>query len=295
MYNSFSKYYLLICSVLVLAGCQGNLNSNEILVAEVGEKKLYLKEISALIPSGTDREDSVVMADDYIKKWVRQELVLLKAEENLSSSLKNVDKELEEYRNSLIIFRYKNEMMAQRLDSTVNDNEIMEIYAQNPENFKLNQNIVKAIFMKIPADFANPEEIKEMSTDTSDQGINEIREYCLKYAKGFDLFSDHWIELDQVMKNFPESIENPEAFLKENQIVEYTDSDYYYLMTILDYKLKNEQAPVEYVKDNIKSLILNRRKIEFLRELENNIYREGENKRTFRIYKIEASDSSRQQ
>lgn len=291
MFKPFLKYGLLVYFPLIMPGCQKEVKNDDKIVAGVGEKKLYLSEVSAVIPNNTTREDSLILADDYIKKWVRQELVLRKAEENLSVALKNVTKELEEYRNSLIIFRYKNEMMAQRMDSTVSDNEILEIYAENPENFRLNQPIVKAIFMKIPADFANPVLLKAMTSDTSGEGINEIRDYCLKYAKGYNIYTDRWVELNQVLKNIPVSIENPENILRENQFIEHSDSVYYYLVSILEYKLKNEQAPVESVKDNIKSLILNRRKIEFLKELENNIYREGVNKNTFKIYNIEADET----
>jgi hypothetical protein len=291
MYKSFSAYYFWIWIALLLSGCESTGKSDDRLVAEAGEEKLYLSEVSAVIPNGTAQEDSIVLAEDYVRKWVRQELVLQKAEENLSSSLKNVDKELEEYRNSLIIFRYKKELMAQRLDTTVSDAEILEVYAQNPENFKLSNSIVKAIFIKIAEDFADPEQLKEMSANTTEQGINDLRDYCVKYAKGFDIFTDRWIDLNLMLNNLPVTIDNPEDFLRENQFVEYSDSIYYYLVTIHDYKLKNEQAPIEYVKDNIKSLILNRRKIDFLKEVENNIYREGVNKNTFKIYNTETNEA----
>lgn len=291
MFKQLIKYYLLVAVTLSFFACELKNQEIDKVVAKVGNKKLLLSEVAAVIPNDLQPEDSAVMAEDYIRKWVRQELVLQKAEENLSAELKNVTRELEEYRNSLIIFRYKNELMAQRMDTTVSDAEILDYYTQNIDNFKLTKAIVKAVFLKIPADFANPSILKELTTDTSAPGINEIRDYCLQYAKSFGIYTDRWIELDAVMQNIPISIDNPDNFLPRNQFIEYSDSSYYYLVSIQDYLLRNEQAPADYVQDNIKSLILNRRKIEFLKEVENNIYREGINKNNFKIYNSETDET----
>jgi hypothetical protein len=290
MFKLFLKYGLFLVAALGFGGCRQNLQNSDKLVAEVGNKKLYLSELSAVIPNELDKTDSIVMAEEYIRKWIREELMLLKAEENLSFDLKDVTRELEEYRNSLIIFRYKNELLAQRMDTTVSDNEIMEYYLEHAENFKLNRDIVKAAYIRIPAELANPDLLKEMSSNSTEEGINELRYYCLQYAKGFDIFTDRWVELDRVMVNIPTTIENPEQFLKKNQFLEYNDSSYYYLVTIHDYLLRNEQAPEDYVRNDIKSLILNRRKIEFLKDLENNIFQEGINRNSFKIYNIETNE-----
>jgi hypothetical protein len=290
MFKLFLKYGLFLVAALGFGGCRQNMQNSDKLVAEVGNKKLYLSELSAVIPNELDKTDSTVMAEEYIRKWIREELMLLKAEENLSFDLKDVTRELEEYRNSLIIFRYKNELLAQRMDTTVSDNEIMEYYLEHAENFKLNRDIVKAAYIRIPAELANPDLLKEMSSNSTEEGINELRYYCLQYAKGFDIFTDRWVELDRVMNNIPTTIENPEQFLKKNQFLEYNDSSYYYLVTIHDYLLRNEQAPEDYVRNDIKSLILNRRKIEFLKDLENNIFQEGINRNSFKIYNIETNE-----
>jgi hypothetical protein len=290
MFKLFLKYGLFLVAALGFGGCRQNMQNSDKLVAEVGNKKLYLSELSAVIPNELDKTDSTVMAEEYIRKWIREELMLLKAEENLSFDLKDVTRELEEYRNSLIIFRYKNELLAQRMDTTVSDNEIMEYYLEHAENFKLNRDIVKAAYIRIPVELANPDLLKEMSSNSTEEGINELRYYCLQYAKGFDIFTDRWVELDRVMVNIPTTIENPEQFLKKNQFLEYNDSSYYYLVTIHDYLLRNEQAPEDYVRNDIKSLILNRRKIEFLKDLENNIFQEGINRNSFKIYNIETNE-----
>ncbi|MBN1985629.1 MAG: hypothetical protein JW761_04960 [Prolixibacteraceae bacterium] len=279
-----NKYSILLLSGALLLGCTGETENGKTVVAEVGEKKLYLSDIASVVPAGTEKEDSTVMIDDYIRKWVKKELLIQKAEENLTPDQKNLAQEIENYRNSLIIYKYKNELIKQRMDTVVTDTQIETYYQEHPDNFNLTQNIVKAIFVKVPNEVANPQQIKALCSDTSVEGLNELREYCLQYAKGFDIFADNWVDFETVLKNIPQEITDPAQFLQRNKLIELTDADYYYLVSIQDYKLKNEIAPAEYVSENIRNLILNRRKIEFLKQMEENVYTEGVRKNKFKIY-----------
>ncbi len=291
MFKVLKKYGLEIIAVFLLFSCGKTADIEKTVIAEVGENKLYLSDISSVVPAGIEKEDSTVMADDYIRKWVKKELLIQKAEENLSQEQKNLNQEIEDYRNSLIIYKYKNELIKQHMDTVVTDAQIEEYYQNHQDNFNLNQNIVKAIFIKIPQEFANPRQIKSLCDDTSAEGLNELKEYCLQYAKGFDIFIDNWVNFETVLKNVPKEITDPEQFLKHNNIIELTDTDYYYLVSIQDYKLINEIAPLDYVKENIRNLILNRRKIDFLKQTEENVYTEGIRKSKFKIYNRETDET----
>ena len=285
VFKTLLKYGLVFITGILLIQCSDTQNMPDTLVAQVGEKKLFLSEISEIIPNNMDKTDSAAMADDYVKKWVKQELVIQKANENLTPQQKDVSKELQDYRNSLIIYKYKNELMKQRMDTAVSSQQIEAYYNAHPENFNLSKEIVKAIFVKIPNEVANPNLLKSMVENTSSEGLSELREYCLQYAKRFDIFIDNWVDFDVVKNNVPEEIIDNERFLTGNKQIELRDSNYYYLVRIQDYRLKNELAPLEFVENNIKNLILNQRKIEFLKEVEENIYLEGIRKNKFKIYK----------
>jgi hypothetical protein len=272
--------------------CKGQNEKEIVTIAAVGEKKLMNKDLAEVIPDNLDENDSILMANDYIKKWIQKELLLQKAEENLTPEQKNVNKELQEYRNSLLIYKYKNELLKQRMDTTVSTQQIQDYYDSNKDNFNLNKNIVKAIFIKIPNDFANREELKLFSDDTSEEGLAELRDYCVQYAKVFDIFIDYWVEFDVLQKNLPQEINAPEDYISKNKWIEMNDSTYYYLVSIHDFRLKNQIAPVEYVEKNIKNLILNQRKIEFLKNIEKNVYTEGIRKNRFKIYKQKTDETN---
>jgi len=275
-------YGFIVALAIALASCSSG--SNDEPVASVGEKVLYRSKVQEILPKGISREDSISMTDNYIDKWIKQELLIQKADENLSEEQKDLRNELEEYRNSLIIYKYKNELIKQRMDTLVTDQQIEEFYNNNPANFNLNNSIVKATFVMIPSDLADPNMVKSLIADTSPEGIDELRDYCSQYAKKANISADEWISFQMLENNFPQKVEDPESFLKRNELYEMNDSNYYYIVSIHDYKLSNDLAPIEFVRDNIKNLILNQRKIRFLKEIEENIYTEGVRKKKFRIY-----------
>jgi len=278
------KHIVLVLFSALLLQCAKNESVNDEVIAQVGEKKLFRSDLSQIIPKNMEEQDSLMMSDDYVRKWVKQELLIQKANENLTLEQKNLTKEIEEYRNSLIIYKYKNELMNQQMDTLVTSQQIEQYYNANPDNFKLNSNIVKAIFIKIPIDIANTKLIKELVDDNSEEGKNGLREYCIQYAKSFDFFNDNWVNFEIVKNNIPADINDEKQFLARNNQIELKDPNYYYLVTIQDYKLQNELAPIEYVENNIKNLILNKRKIEFLKQIEENIYKEGIRQNKFKIY-----------
>jgi len=278
------KYSILFFAGLSILSCTNYEKPKQVVVAEVSEKKLYASDLSRIIPTDIEKKDSLIMANDFIKKWIKQELLIQKANENLTFEQKDVTRELQEYRNSLIIYKYKNELMKQKMDTIVTDNQIEQFYSSNPESFNLNKNIVKAIFIKIPNEVSNPSLLKSLIADISDEGLEELKDYCLQYAKGFDVFIDNWVDFETVKNNIPQEIDNDVQFLAHNNLIELKDSNYYYLVRIQEYKLQNDLAPLDFVEYNIKSQILNKRKIEFLKQIEENIYTEGIRKNRFKVY-----------
>jgi hypothetical protein len=277
------KYCVIVAFVAFIQSCNSSTTNNPVL-AEVGLKKLYTSNVIGVVPIGTTGEDSILLINEYIRKWIKNELMVQKAEENLTIDQANLTRELEEYRNSLIIYKYKNELMNQRMDTSITDNQIEVYYLNNEDNFNLSKSIVKAIFLKIPVEFANQRQLKEMCSDTSPEGLGAIRDYCIQYAKAFDIFIEKWVDFDVLLNNIPVEIENHEQFLARNNFIEMNDKEYYYFVSIHDYKVKNDIAPLEYVQGNIKSLIINNRKIEFLKQIEDNVYTEGIRRNKFKIH-----------
>lgn len=268
----------------LLTGCNLFVDQEDT-VAKVGDHVLTMDDLKRNVPDYLDATDSALWADDYINSWVQRELLLMKAEEHLQADMKDVTRELEEYRNSLILYRYKNELMKQKMDTTVKDAEVQKYLDENRKNFILNHNIVKAVYIKVPLEFSNPDDIKDlcMSKDPAKQA--KLDEFCLSYAKAYDRFNDQWVIADIVLNNFPKEISDQQSFLAGNRFAETKDRNFYHCLAILEYKLAGQVSPNEYVYNDIRNLILNKRKIQFLQQIEKDIYKEGIESKKVKLFK----------
>lgn len=277
IYIVFAAFFLTACNLFP---------EHSIPIAKVGDKILTMEELSKDIPNYLDEADSTLWADDYIKKWIQRELLLMKAEENLSDQEKDVSKELEEYRNSLIVYRYKNELVKQKMDTTVKESDIEKYFNEYRESFILNRNIVKAIYIKIPVEVSNPEKIKDLCATNNPEKLAKLNEYCLSYAKAYDRFNDQWVSVDLVLRNLPMEITDQDKFIQRNRFIESSDLNYYYIVCIRDYRLAGQVSPIEFVHNDIRNLILSKQKIEFLKQIEKDVYREGVDKNKVKLYTI---------
>jgi len=255
------------------------------LIATVGDKYLYLSDIPDFFSYELSEKDSATIAKKYIQKWIKKQLILQKAELNLTvAKQREVNKQLEETKASLIIYQYEQEMIKQKLDTIVTENEIEAFYRENPSNFILKQNIVKALYVKLSIDAPNLNKVKQWYKSNNDEDLTQLESYCYQYAEKFDYFNEEWIYFDKLLKELPVIIPDQERFLKRNNYIETQDSLYHFFVHLRDHTLKGAVSPVEFVENDIKTIILTNRKIEFLKELENNIYNDALNRNEFEIY-----------
>lgn len=280
--RKYGLYILLLFGVL--SACDLIADRGEPVV-KVGEKVLTMDELTLNIPDYLDDTDSTLWADDYIKKWIQRELLLLKAEENLNTEMKDVSRELEEYRNSLIVYRYKNELVKEKMDTTVKDSDVEKYFREHKESFILNRNIVKAIYIQVPVEVSSPENLKDLCATDDVEKQAKLNEYCLSYAKAYDRFNDQWVAADLVLKNTQVDISDQNRLLQRNRFIESSDINYYYLVCIRDFRLAGQVSPIEYVQNDIRNLILSKQKIDFLKEIEKDVYKEGLDKNKVKLYK----------
>ena len=252
-------------------------------VAKVGDKSLLRKDLAAALPRGITKPDSINQSRFYIQRWVRQELMLKQAEENLTEDQKDVQLELDEYRTSLIIHRYQQQLINQKLDTVIASGDIRKFYDEHPEKFVLDQNIVKAIYIEVPRKEAKLDQLKRWLNASDDKSRMELEKYSFQYATKFDYFNEQWTDFSQIRSRMPYSFASSETILKRNSFIESSDDSKFYLVSIKDFRLIGEKAPFEFVKDRISNLILNTRKIEFIEELQKNIYQKSKSANQFKI------------
>lgn len=270
----------------ILSGCsEYNKSNNRVIVARAGDKYLYLDELPSIPAISLSAEDSTSIVRNYIDRWIKKELLLNKAETNVSSEYQSeIDIKLEETRANLMIYQYEQQMMLQRMDTVVTADEISSYYSENLSSLNLSNAIVKAIFIKIPKEAPNIERVRQWYRSGSQADIQNLESYCYQFAEKFDDFGENWLNFMYLLRELPAEIDDENRFLRNNSYYEVEDSTFYYFVNFRDYRLKGSEAPVEYVENDIRNIILNNRKIEFLQDLEKGIYNEALRENAFRIY-----------
>jgi hypothetical protein len=150
--------------------------------------------------------------------------------------------------------------------------------------FVLSSNIVKALFIKLPLETPDLNKIRALARSNTPNDLQQLETICYQFAEKFDDFNEEWVTIDRLSVELQQNIENEENFLKRNTFYETSDSTSSYLVSIRDYRLRYSLAPFEYVRDDIKRIIWNTRRFEFIQSLENGIYNEALKQNNFKIY-----------
>lgn len=267
--------------------CKRHMYSDkETVLARVGEDYLYLSQLSENIPSNITSTDSIQMLNSLVDNWVRKELLLQHADKNLPDSLKDFSEQLRIYENSLIIYEFKKKLVEQRLDTAVEAEEIEKYYEAHLKDFQLKDNILQFAFIQIPIQSDSVEQAKTYIQNIADTNIDrsQVEVFCQNNAIDYYLNDEHWISFNELIKRVPIETFNQELFLENNRFIEIKDHPYWYFANLRDFKIKEDVSPLNFEKDHIRSIILNRRKLNLLNSLEKDIYDEATRAQQFEIY-----------
>lgn len=253
-------------------------------VARLGDHKLYRSELDDVIPKGTSPEDSVNLAGLYINSWVRDKAFLDIAQQRLSKEEKDVSKELEAYRQSLLRYRYEQRYVNERLDTTVSERQINDYYDSHLESFKLERPILKSRFMNIPADSPNLQKLKKLMSSDKVEDVISADSVAFNSARRYHDYSDEWIDAVKLAAEF--GVDYVQMLSRRNgQFIEVPDGDGNVSVAfIADYCKAGEIAPVDYCKERIRDIIISGRKHELLVGLERDLIEDAKVKENFEIY-----------
>lgn len=277
---------LFLCCLAFLFSCtSGKKEEEQNVVARVNEKRLYLSDIKEVLPTNSSPEDSVRFVKNYVNNWVRLNLLIDKAEANLGDDQKDVEAQLENYRNSLIIYAYEKELVSQKLDTSVSQKEIEEYYNRNQKDFELKDNIVKVNYAKVGKNDKALPKIKSLFYTTDEENRKKLEDLCRQSAVNYFLDDQAWLLFDDLLKEIPIKTYNQEQFLQNNRSVEMQDTAYVYLVNILNFRIKDGVSPLSFERENIRNIILNKRKLNLINKMKDDLYKEALEKKQIEIYK----------
>ncbi|MCD4747566.1 MAG: hypothetical protein K8R58_14820 [Bacteroidales bacterium] len=270
---------------IALSSCISDTSNNsENILARVNDDYLYESELTGFVPKGTSIKDSIVLVKNFINNWVLQKLIIHKAEKNLTDEDKNFDRQLEDYRNSLIIYQYESMLISQNIDTLVTDTEIENYYNANINNFELKNNIVQVIYIKLNIDNPKINKIRACLKSDKEKDKDSFEKYCEEYAVKYFLDEETWVYFDDLLQVVPIKTYNQEAYLKNNRNIEITDDPFIYLVKFIDFKIKEGVSPLSFKKENIRHLIINKRKLNLIKKMRQELFENAMENNNFEIF-----------
>ena len=270
---------------MLFAGCDYfQKNSKEVVVAECYGKYLYESDLKGIVPEGATIMDSIQRVSTFIDSWVRRQVLIHQAENNLDMEKLDLKKQMDEYRSSLVIYAYESQLINQKLDTVVSDDEIVEYYEQNKEDFQLRNTMVRVAYVILPEDSKQNATFQKLLNDRDTLLLQNIDVLASYYAAKSYLDVDHWMRLDELTKIIPIEIFNAESFLKKNKFVCFDMNEYTYMVRFVDYQLEESISPLDMVSDNIKSVILAQRKKALIDKMQAALYEKAKRDRAFEVY-----------
>lgn len=255
-------------------------------IARVNENYLYKGDIASLVKEGTSLEDSIIIVNNYINRWATRLLLLKGAERNLSDSkMTEYNRLVEQYKSDLYTKAYLDALVTKNIDSSVSSKEALEVYEKNRETFKLNEELIKLRYINISKSAINLDEVEKRFKRFNQEDKRYLDSISVQF-KSFSLKDSIWVKTSQVVEKIPFiNAENKKELLKKSNFIKLNDSLSLYLVQVNEVLLPDDYAPLEYVKPTVDQIVINKRKLELIKQLEKDITKDAIKNNRFEIYK----------
>jgi len=274
------QVFILLVFLMFAAACFND--NKKRVIASVNEKDLLLSDVIKEMPEAS--EDSAFFVDRYMNLWIRKQLMIYHAEINLSSDLLDYEKQIKEYRSSLLIYAYQQELINQNFDTTITSQAVIDYYNQYKEEFKLLKNIFKGRYIVVDKSAPKLKSLSKWYKSEKDASIEELSDYCKQFAKEYYLADSNWQYFSTINEKLPELITEEEYFLAHTKGVWLEDEQYRYFIYIKDFQIKGSISPLALEREKIRNVLLNKNKIQYLKQLEDELYRNGLALKKIKIY-----------
>ncbi|WP_367390901.1 hypothetical protein [Lewinella sp. LCG006] len=264
--------------VILLLGCLSSCsevgsaaeNSKDRLLAQVGSKSLYISEMEGMFPEGITGEDSVLVIESYVGRWVREAAILNEAERNIPADL-NINKMVRDYRASLVRSNYEKILVEELLDSVVTAQELEAFYKENQMLYELQKPIARCLFIKVPIPTPEGNRLRNLWNKADEGDLADLRAYCDQYAEVALLQENLWYAVEEVAERLPKGTLTVENIGSKREFTQ-RDEHHQYYFRLFELKNRKEIAPLSYVEEQARKVILHKRKLQLVEEVKEDIY-----------------------
>lgn len=272
-----TKYGLLLgIAALALASCRDFSFSSFIkgdVIATVGEAKLYQQDVEILFAGDISPEDSLKLLNSYVDQWLKQQLKIRHAEISSPEEEERINRMVEDYRNSLLIYEYEKKFLDRQLDTAISRQEISQYYDAHFEAFKLSVPLVKAVLVRFPTGTRQEGQMRIMGTAGTQERLQDLIDMAVKNNFYYHEYSD-WVELSEITAQLPRLSEQENTrLLAASPLFEITQGDTRYFVVMTGVLKAGSPIPLDRASETIRTLILNQRKQELLRRMGDELLR----------------------
>ncbi|SIS52822.1 peptidylprolyl isomerase [Belliella pelovolcani] len=254
-------------------------------VASVGNQMLKKSDLNFLSAQNNSEQDSISITNRYIQSWVRKQLMIKEAGKTMSFDEAELNRKLLDYRYALMVYEFEKAYVEANTDRNISDVEIQEYYDQNKENFSLKEIIVRTNFFKLEKSSNQNRGLERLLNSNKTGSDSDIRQIALNHASNYFLEDSTWVRFEDIIINTPiASNNNKVQLLRNNKLIKADDDAYTYYFKILEYKLQDQTPPLDFVKEEISKILLNKKKIALVEQLQKDIYNRALENNEFKIY-----------
>lgn len=278
------KVYLFLISLLFI-GCDFIEKKPDQVLARLGDDFFYKSDLKIVLPTGLSKKDSVIFVKNYINNWAKRKILFNKALVNLGDEKQESLKQfIESYKNELFSYAYQEKIVKSSIDTFISENSIKDYYNKNKLNFKLNQEIVNARYLKINSENYNLKDVINRFRRFKNSDKIFLDSISLQFSSYY--FNDSlWINKEVFFNKLPEINDRLKQNIVKNKLFyRIQDSLELYLINIKDYKLKNDIAPFDFIKSTLKQVLLNKKKLEFISKFEKELIEDALQQNEFEFY-----------
>jgi len=269
--------YLMLFPLVFTMCTSGDASDARVRLAKVGSEMVYLDEAVQGMPQGLSAKDSGSYVQQFVKNRVKELLLYDQAVKNMPQG-RDIDELVENYRRSLVIYAYQQQVLNEKMQKDITDTEIQVFYENNRDRFSARHDLIKGIFIKIPKSASELTKLRKLYKDSSNDAFNQIEKICVQNGGQFEYFYDRWVILDDLLDQFKYDTGKNADFLRTHSALDVVVGQFEYLLYVDDYVLAGSTAPLEYVKDEVRNIVVNTRKTEFVHRFEQDLLREAEKK-----------------
>jgi hypothetical protein len=262
-----------------------NNQEDDPVMASIDQQYLRKSDLDLVNTSGLSTVDSANIINRYIQSWIKKQLMIKEAAKTMSFDEAEINRKLLDYKYALMVYEFEKAYLEDHLDKEISDEDIKSYYEGNKENFSLKEIILRTNFLKMDKNNNQNRNLERLLRLPEGQQRDALNNIALQQAINYFLEDSTWVRIEDIISNTPlASNQNLVSLLRNEKLITVEDDRYKYYFRILDYKLQDQIPPLDFVKDEIVKILLNKKRVQLVEELQKEIYNRALENNEFKIY-----------